>query len=321
MTKITMPAAAHPTPGCHPPIRGAVVRLFACVLGLLLLSGECLADEDLPSKFSNQKSIANTRHNMTQRQATGGPAGVIMDTYRNDYGQVCVYCHTPHGSNASVAAPLWNRSIPSTTYNVYSSNSLTQTPSQPGSASLICLSCHDGQQAVDAVMNMPGSGRYSTTPNAGSPSANAFLNSWSNPSGLGGSAHLGLNEAECLGCHSPGLTPIYKAGAADFTIAAIGTDLRDDHPVGVVFPAANGNGTDWKTPGGSITGARFFDENGNGRMEKGEIRLYDYGGGPSVECGSCHDPHGVASVGAVFNATFLRKPNSGSAVCLTCHSK
>lgn len=325
MTKTTPPTATSPTDACHrfglrPSIRGGAARLFACVLGILLLPGECLADGDLPSKFSNQKSIANTRHNLTQRQATGGPSGVNMDVYRNDYEQVCVYCHTPHGSNTSVAAPLWNRSIPSTTYNVYSSNSLSQTPSQPGSASLICLSCHDGQQAVDAILNMPGAGRYSTTPNAGSPSGNAFLSTWTNPSGLGPFAHLGLNQTECLACHSAG-AGVLGSSAADFTIAAIGTDLRDDHPVGVVFPAANGTGTDWKTPGGSVAGAKFFDENGNGRMEKGEIRLYDYGGGPSVECGSCHDPHGVATVGPVFNATFLRKPNSGSAVCLTCHSK
>lgn len=35
---------------------------------------------------------------------------------------------------------------------------------------------------------------------------------------------------------------------------------------------------------------------------------------PFVECASCHDPH-------TANATFLRIPNSGSAVCLACHVK
>jgi predicted CXXCH cytochrome family protein len=298
---------------------GCVFLLLAGLMALMLPSSDSLADGDLASKFSNQTSIRNTRHNLTQRQAAGGPSGVNMDPYRNDYGEVCVYCHTPHGANTNVAAPLWNRSIPNTTYTLYSSNTLTQTIAQPGAASLVCLSCHDGQQAVDAIMNMPGSGRYSSSPNSGSPSGNTFLNTWSNPSGLNAGVHLGLKQGECLACHSPGA--VVGAGAADFRVAAIGTDLRDDHPVGVTFPTTNGSGTDWKTPGGTFAGNKFFDENGNGRMDKGEIRLYASAGAPTVECGSCHDPHGVASSGSLFNATFLRKVNSGSAVCLTCHSK
>lgn len=297
---------------------GAARGLLLGLIGLFALvfpADDSLADGDLATKFSNQTTIANTRHNLTQRQAAGGPSGVNMDPYRNDYGQICVYCHTPHGSNASVGAPLWNRSIPVTTYTVYSSNSLTQTVSQPGAASLVCLSCHDGQQAIDAIMNMPGAGRYSSTPNP------AFLSGWSNPSGTGPFVHLALKQGECLACHASN-AGFLGAGAADFTIAAIGTNLRDDHPVGVTFPTANGNGTDWNTPGGSIAGigtTRFFDDNGNGRMDKTEIRLYDSGNGASVECGSCHDPHGVASSGSLFNATFLRKP--AGAVCLACHAK
>lgn len=169
-------------------------------------------------------------------------------------------------------------------------------------------------------MNMPGSGRYSTTPNAGSPFANTFLNTWSNPSGLNASMHIALKAGAdgCLACHAPG-TGIPGIAAADFTVAAISTDLRDDHPVGVRFPTTNGAGTDWKTPNSNVAGTKFFDEDADGRMDKGEIRLY--GATASVECGSCHDPHGVAPTGTLFNATFLRKPNAGSAVCLTCHSK
>jgi hypothetical protein len=112
----------------------------------------------------------------------------------------------------------------------------------------------------------------------------------------------------------------------DFTVFAIGKDLRNDHPIGVTFPTTTGGGTDWNTPGGtkSVLGMtnKFFDENSNGRMDKAEIRMYDTGNGASVECASCHDPHGVsATPGGVINATFLRKTNTGSAVCLTCHSK
>jgi mono/diheme cytochrome c family protein len=279
--------------------------------------------------FSNVGGISNTRHNMTQRPASGG-IGDIMDAYRNDYGQVCVYCHTPHVANATIAAPLWNRAIKATTYTTYdtlNTSTLTQEVYQPGAASLMCLSCHDGQQAVDAIMNMPGSGRYSSTPNE------AFLNSWG-PNPVTGitPGHADLSEdgslsgTSCVICHQPD-GPHILAGRSDFQFAAIGTDLRNEHPIGVRFPATNGSGTDWKTPNASVTRggttATFFDENENGRLDKAEIRMYDTGNGPLVECASCHDPHGVPSggVGSVFNPTFLRKTINNSVVCQTCHTK
>ena len=50
---------------------------------------------------------------------------------------------------------------------------------------------------------------------------------------------------------------------------------------------------------------------------------FESGDGFEVECGSCHDPHGVPSGGngSAFLPTFLRVTNAGSAVCLTCHNK
>jgi hypothetical protein len=97
--------------------------------------------------------------------------------------------------------------------------------------------------------------------------------------------------------------------------------------VGVTYPTTNGSGTDWNTPSGSRTGggftSAFFDENADGKAQKNEIRLYNTGEGSEVECGSCHDPHGVPSAGpgSKFFPTFLRKANTESGVCLTCHAK
>ncbi len=282
------------------------------------------ADTDLPSKFSNIGSVGNTRHNLTQRQASGGgPAGVLMDPYRNDYQEVCVYCHTPHGANRTVAAPLWNRTMKTTTYQTYDllgTSSLTQPVTQPGLNSLTCLSCHDGQTAVDSIINMPGAGRYEpaqeTTENT------AFLNSWDNRRGPDASAHARLAATECLACHSSS-AGIVGAGATDFTVFAIGTDLRNDHPVGIRYPTTAGPGTDFRDPGRKETKLAWFDNNGNARADSNEIRLYNTGDGYEVECASCHDPHGVPSAGpgSVFNPTFLRVSNAGSGVCLTCHSK
>ena len=292
----------------------------------LLALGFNLAYADVPTKFSYKDSISNTRHNLTQRPVSG--IGITMpwwmDATRNDYGEVCVYCHTPHGANAAVNLPLWNRTIKATTYTTYNqlgTSSLTQTVSQPGTASLACLSCHDGQTAVDSIVNMPGTGRYdaaqATIQNI------AFLDTWD---GIGPTGtHMALRPDQgasqgCIHCHDGTLEMV---GVDNFKIANIGTDLMNDHPVGITFPAVNGVGTDFKTPAGVKGTTRYFDIDGNGKMGSGDVRLYDTGGVVQVECASCHDPHGVPSAGpgSTFRPTFLRVSNTSSALCLTCHSK
>ena len=303
-------------------------RWRAGALGLIvaLLPLTVLADVDRPTKFTNIGSVGNTRHNLTQRQVSGGgPVGTTMDSFRNDYAEVCVYCHTPHGANSTVPqAPLWNRTVRSTTYQTYdllNTASLSQPVSQPGANSLTCLSCHDGQTAVDSIINMPGSGRYrkgqETEENT------AFLDEWSNPSGLNPTGnHASLNDTGCLSCHSAGNTSSGR-NATDFAAFAIGADLRNDHPVGIRYPLEAGPGTDFKDPPRKEIRLAYFDANGNSRADASDIRLYNTGEGYEVECASCHDPHGVPSAGpgSVFNPTFLRVSNVGSGVCLTCHTK
>jgi hypothetical protein len=294
-----------------------IALILSLATGLLLADG-AVADEDLPTKFSNTGTIGNTRHNLTQRQsAGGGPVGGLMDFVRNDYGEVCVYCHTPHGANTTIAAPLWNRTIKATTYTLYNQTSLSSTVTQPGANSLTCLSCHDGQVAIDSIVNMPGSGRYNAAQMTSQ--NNAFLTSWPKVGAFGVkpgvNSHNTLSNTGCLSCHSdPG-----AGGAPDFSAAAIGTDLTNDHPIGVKLPT----GTDWNVPGGTKGNIKYFDANSDNALSKGDIRFYDTGQGPEVECASCHDPHGVpsGSAGSTFNTTFLRVENTGSAVCLTCHNK
>ncbi|MHB9139851.1 MAG: cytochrome c3 family protein [Victivallaceae bacterium] len=302
-------------------VKGNIVnaqKIISVAVLFALWSGYAHAAGDLPTKFTNIGSIGNTRHNMTQQQASGGgPNASVMDYSRNNYGEVCVYCHTPHGANTTVALPLWNRTMKATTYTTYNqlgTSSLTQTVSQPGAASLACLSCHDGQTAIDSIVNMPGSGRYDaaqmTTQNT------AFLDAWPGTQATG--SHVGLSDPGCVSCHKPGVP-----GATDFTVFAIGTDLTNDHPVGITFPAVSGPGTDFRTPGGVKGTTRYFDDNGNGKFDTADVRLYDAGGVVQVECASCHDPHGVPSAGpgSVFKPTFLRVSNAGSVLCLTCHDK
>lgn len=301
-------------------------------------------------RFTNIGSIINTRHNMTQNSA---PLIVTsMSNFRNDYGEVCVYCHTPHGANQVATAPLWNRTIKATSYKTYNqlgTSSLTQAVVQPGGSSLTCLSCHDGQTAIDSIINMPGSWRRQIgQATQATIQSTTFLNTWNNTSGTDATKHMGLNSTNgvlgdgtgnnglgtggvgCLVCHSE--TGFLPGTGPDFSMFNLGTDLRNDHPVGVTFPTTNGAGTDWNTPSGVQGSARYFDTAGgiSGKMDKVDIRVYgaNQGGAvgaasPTVECASCHDPHGVPDPtnGNKFKPTFLRVNNVGSAVCLTCHTK
>jgi len=307
-------------------LRVLVLSVFLLLSGLLLsgLAVEVSADENLPTKLTNQGGIVNTRHNLTQ--STIGAGAVNMNPYRNDYGEICVYCHTPHGANTVVDLPLWNRTINANSYITYDTlgtSSLTSIVGQPGINSLACLSCHDGTLGVDSIINMPGSDGYSAAQQT--VQSDAFLDQWTNSSGPDASVHVGLNgvneAAGCLACHSTD-AGIVGAGAADFQLFAIGTVLTDDHPVGIDLPAV-GSGTDFNIPTGVGASILWYDGDGDNRPDKNEIRFYDTGSGPRVECASCHDPHGVSAsgFGGTIQASFLRVSNQGSAVCLTCHVK
>ncbi len=354
------------------------------------------------TRFTNVGSIANTRHNLTQSTANGFAAvSSQMDAFRNDYGAICVYCHTPHAANTTVDAPLWNRTIKVQNYATYDQlgTMMTQSVSTPGPNSLTCLSCHDGQTAIDSILNMPGSGLYDI---AQTSSQNlTFLDAWDgtarnhqgldsslssvniitdstdflsgtgngenvtttiqgatynifqsdalpapSPSFGGTIALIGCNPGTapflaantcfytetvlatsstvegqgCLTCHSDVGNGPTAGLIVDFRMFNLGTDLTNDHPIGVTFPADSATNPDWNTPDGSQGTSTFFDNDSNGRMAKDEIRTYS----GKVECASCHDPHGVPSAGpgSDHNPTFLRVDNSdASSVCLTCHNK
>jgi len=320
---------------------GVLLRRAACCVAvagavLALRVPSSVAGPDIPTKFINQGGIINTRHNMTQD--VSGISSALMDSQRNNYGAVCVYCHTPHGASTVVQAPLWNRTASSATYTTYDSlgtSTLTQPVTAPGPNSLTCLSCHDGTLGVDSVINMPN-----VSPHTGAPSANylaaqmtsqnnAFLNSWQNPAGLTAN-HVTLGDPDetpgsavgCMACHSDtAIGNTVGPQATNFAVFTIGTNLTNDHPVGILFPAP-GPGISFNDPTGIKGDMRFFDDDGDGQADTNEIRLYDTGDGHEVECASCHDPHGVPSggVGTVHYPTFLRVGNEESGVCLTCHN-
>ncbi|MEK6750094.1 MAG: hypothetical protein AABY83_12970 [Pseudomonadota bacterium] len=301
------------------------------------------ADTKAPNTFSATNSgISNTRHNLTMSYLGGNAA--IMQPYRNDFAEVCVYCHTPHGANRRVAAPLWNRTVTPRTYTLYQTKNSPGLPtSQPGPNSLTCLSCHDGLTAIDSIINMPTkkTGAYAGWSSTAETSVDfANLSRWS-----GGTvgAHSGLNAAgfssggnngPCLTCHVPGgpngapdFQPFVIGGKYDtsdvqrtqntdgtFTFTmnyvrdlSLGNYLADDHPVGVRYPERFSKGGEYAEPTLRQARIAFFDKNGNGHADPNEVRLYDSGDGYEVECASCHDPHGVrVSDGNDLIPSFLR---------------
>ena len=245
-------------------------------------------------------AVEDTRHNLGSSNTVAG-ANSFSGT-----AAVCVFCHTPHGGSTSAAVPLWNRTLADpasyTTYATLNSATLDGAEAPVGSVSIACLSCHDGTQAMDTVLNEPGSGIDNPIYSAGV---------WTGANQTGGRLNAGI-------------------------ITNLTQDLTNDHPIGIQYggggitaaaPTAATNDPDFRAPGTTnLNGTTVWwvdsETTPNTTREKTDMLLYtrsvagiDSGAlQPFVECASCHDPH-------TTNVTFLRTSNDGSAVCLACHNK
>ncbi|MFQ5852770.1 MAG: cytochrome c3 family protein [Candidatus Binatia bacterium] len=233
--------------------------------------------------------IADTRHNLVPTALGGTGNGDV----KGQFGEICVYCHTPHGGDT--IAPLWNRQDSSPgSYSLYNSRTFDATfaTGAPTGVSKACLSCHDGTLSVNALRNYPGSGAAITGSMVDTRLSNVTL----------------LND-----------------------MAEIGTDLRDDHPISMKYESAKSPGTGGSI-GDNTHAAGFTDSTqvttGKFAVVKGSITLplYPYNTTKSeavVQCASCHDPHqNTANTTAGSESVdFLRVANTGSQLCLTCHLK
>lgn len=190
-----------------------------------------------------QAGVVNTKHNFS---TTG--TGTIKATGEQE---VCVFCHIPH--SAQVGSPLWNRSMPASSYTMYNSDylrrmnyptptALGNTVGTPGTLSRQCLSCHDGTVAVGSVYLVRGT-------------------------------LLGSTQIAMSGVTGTGTIPTTASGY-------IGTDLRGHHPVGIEY-----NHLVTKNFGSGSRPIELL------ATPSAAIKLYTYSGKQYVECSSCHDPH------------------------------
>jgi predicted CXXCH cytochrome family protein len=212
--------------------------------------------------------IAGSRHDLT--------SGTY---YSGAQVSACQFCHTPHLRNYQVVqgAPLWNRQLPSATYTLYGNGQTISGTSvgQPGTNSKTCLSCHDGTIALGDILV----GNDSTIQGAG-----------------GGTTATIVNGKLADGVTNP----------TTGRVPGIGTDLRQEHPVGVVY--------DSSTQGPGLNSS----VNSNAPYNIGNKKWRLYGGGDgtgTVECASCHDPHNTTN----GEQPFLR--DSYSTICTDCHSQ
>ncbi|MDK9698581.1 MAG: cytochrome c3 family protein [bacterium] len=201
--------------------------------------------------------------------------------------QVCVYCHTPHAASTT-QKPLWNRAATAETFIPYTSLSYNggnyaadPTGHQPMGESKLCLSCHDGITALNALLHTYGPpiqmvGGFDQLGDVYYPGS---------PYSTGMGANIGEN---------------FPGGAGSgHTI----NNLANDHPVSFAF----NNALILEDAGG---GAAQLQLPATGSA----IKLFGTNG-DQLECSSCHNVHSNT------NAPFLAMSNNGSAICLTCHIK
>lgn len=83
------------------------------------------------------------------------PHNLSVDASDAENSQLCEYCHPPQLSDTPFSKQLWNNSKNKESFSLYS-GALSDTPSSsstPHSYSMICLSCHDGVNSVNFVVN------------------------------------------------------------------------------------------------------------------------------------------------------------------------
>lgn len=234
-------------------------------------------------------NVSKTKHNLS----ASGP-GTVKATSES---QICVFCHTPHGANIQIPAPLWNRELSVQTYIPYTSSSMDAITAQPGGSSKLCLSCHDGTLAIGTVGVLDGV----------FPAAIA----------MGGTAPGGLMPA--------------GSGVNSGFTRNLGVNLSNDHPISFTYDTnLASNDGELRSPPVNDGLTPIVANRVPGVVPYPLFPLE----ANQMQCTTCHDPHTWESDPSKGNLKFLRgnrlqqiQPIGGGFnktsdnVCLACHDK
>ena len=132
-----------------------------------------------------------------------------------------------------------------------------------------------------------------------------------------GSSQPGGVSKLCLSCHD-GTIAIDSYGTRTGTTnltgsEVLGTDLRDDHPIGFTYDATLATNPNYTLKNPTTTNITIGS---GGTTKTGTITATILFGG-KVECATCHDVHNT------YTATgkLLKVSNAASGFCLSCHIK
>lgn len=270
-------------------------KALGSVFFALLAAQVSVADHHLPP--NRISDIQNTRHNFSATSVPILPNDASRNVEANSEADICVFCHTPHGSQDS-EAPLWNRQLSNAAYGVYDSSSMDANASQPQGSSKLCLSCHDGTIAIGAVDVLNGSFTIQD------PAA---------------------EDIEMTIAQGGTVMPPGSGLNTGFT-SNLGMDLTNDHPISFQYDTTLAiNDGELRDPAMEP----YISNRISGINPNPDIPLEDN----QVECGSCHDPH-IRSTNADENIKFLRlnrlqrvEPatavfnRDNDIICLACHEK
>ena len=256
-------------------------------------------------------------------------------------GEICAFCHTPQGSESNVAStPLWNRSVPPlSNYRAYSSLG-SAAAEATGSVSMSCLSCHDGSQAPNIIINTPNN-ILNVSNDAQIDIGNTLKNH--HPVGMpyagGGqnqnapdipidpvAAYTKLADFNAFTATGNKFTFFNRRGLVNNNDIAAFSDVGSFSKAG----AFNREDFNKSTYSGAGSGTVWWIETPGSKKGRQKTDLYLFTrtdtvdsipsesvlNQPYVECATCHDAHST-------NPTFLRLPggNVRSQICLTCHNK
>jgi hypothetical protein len=257
-----------------------MIRYYITILTFLLISQFAIAGN------APRTGVSGSPHDINFQ-------GSKIGTYDQDeFQRVCVFCHTPHNAivaSGAVPSPLWNHAT--TTVNLAPYQwALPANQPIPFNAdpligpSRLCMSCHDGVTAVD-----------------GHGSSGSKI----------GAHQIPMNSGRVV------------------------NNLKIIHPIGFLYSdamaARPGQLTDPNSTcflSSSPFGANSATSNTFTRVgyTQGTTLIASTLYGGYVTCATCHDVHNTnnavnlpdTNTGIAANY-FVRAPEEGSALCLSCH--